>query len=95
MPMREVAVFAAQMRSERGWSDAMIEGCCRTADRFCDWMDERGVDLESVGIDMIDEAVARLSFAWFQSIHDPPLSAATSNVLPLCRTAGLVHTGAC
>ena len=78
---REVAVFAARMRSERGWSDATIEGCCRTADRFFDWLDERGVDLESVGIGMIDEAVARYRSRGFSSSstsHDAGCAADSS-----------------
>lgn len=54
---REVAEFAARMSSERGWSDATIEGHCRTADRFFVWLDERGVDLASVEISVIDEVV--------------------------------------
>ena len=55
----EVAVFAAWMRTERGWSEVTIQGCCATVDRFFDWLDERGVALASVGIDDIDQAVAR------------------------------------
>ena len=55
---REVADFAARMSSERGWSDATIEGHCRTADRFFVWLDERCVDLASVEISVIDEVVA-------------------------------------
>ena len=54
-----VAVFAAWMRSERGWAEATICGCCHTVDRFFDWLDERGVALASVGITDIDQAVAR------------------------------------
>ena len=56
---REVTVFAAQMSGERGWSDATIEGCCGTVNRFFVWLDERGVDLASVGITMLDEVIAR------------------------------------
>ena len=55
----EVAVFAAWMRTERGWSEVTIQDCCATVDRFFDWLDERGVALASVGIDDIDQAVAR------------------------------------
>jgi len=55
---REVADFAARMSSERGWSDATIEGRCRTVDRFFVWLDERGVDLASVGISLIDQVIA-------------------------------------
>lgn len=39
----EVALFAAQMRDERGWSEDTTRGCCHTVDRFFDWLDERGV----------------------------------------------------
>ena len=46
------------MSGERGWSDATLEGCCRTLDRFFVWLDERGVDLASVGITMIDQVIA-------------------------------------
>ena len=56
---REVTAFAARMSGEHGWSDATIEGCCRTVDRFFIWLDETGVDLASVGITMIDEVIAR------------------------------------
>ena len=55
---REVTAFAARMSGERGWSDATIEGYCRTVDRFFVWLDERGVDLASVEITMIDEVIA-------------------------------------
>jgi len=55
----EVAVFAAWMRAERGWSEETIRGCCNTVDCFFDWLDERGVALASVGIADIDQAVAR------------------------------------
>ena len=55
---REVTAFAARMSGERGWSDATVEGCCRTLDRFFVWLDERGVDLASVGITLIDEVIA-------------------------------------
>ena len=55
---REVADFAARMSSERGWSDATIEGSCRTVDRFFIWLDERAVDLASVEISLIDQVIA-------------------------------------
>ena len=55
---REVADFAARMCSERGCSDATIEGRCRTVDRFFVWLDERGVDLASVEIALIDQVIA-------------------------------------
>lgn len=55
---REVTAFAACMSGERGWSDATIEGCRRTVDGFFVWLDERGVDLASVGITMIDQIIA-------------------------------------
>ena len=56
---REVALFAAWMRHERGWAEETIRGCCHTVDRFFDWLDERGVALASVRITDIDQAVAR------------------------------------
>lgn len=55
---REVADFAVWMSSERGWSDATIEGHRQTADRFFIWLDERGVDLASVEINLIDQVIA-------------------------------------
>lgn len=55
---REVTAFAAYMSGERGWSDATIEGCCHTVNRFFIWLDEKGVDLASVGITMIDQVIA-------------------------------------
>ena len=55
---REVADFAARMSSERGCSDATIEGRCRTVDCFFVWLDERGVDLASVEIALIDQVIA-------------------------------------
>ena len=48
-----------RLSSERGWSDVTIEGCCRTVNRFFVWLDERGVDLASVRITMIDQVTAR------------------------------------
>ena len=68
----EVAVFAAWMRTERGWSEETIQGCCGTVDRFFDWLDERGVALASVGINDIDQAVARWHARNFSriTIHD-------------------------
>ena len=56
---REVRTFAACMSAERGWSDATIEGCCRTVDRFFRWLDGMGVDLTSVEVSMIDQVIAR------------------------------------
>ena len=55
----EVAAYAAWMRNERGWAEETIRGCCNTLDRFFDWLDECGVALASVGIEEIDEAIAR------------------------------------
>ena len=55
----EVAVFAAWMRTDRGWSEETIRGCCGTVDCFFDWLDERGVALASVAMTDIDQAVAR------------------------------------
>ena len=54
-----VAVFAAWMREERGWSEDTIRGCRSTVDRFFDRLDERGVTLAAVRIADIDQAVAR------------------------------------
>jgi len=55
---REVAAFAAHMSGERGWSDATIEGCRQTVNRFFVWLDETSVDLASVTIAMIDQVIA-------------------------------------
>ena len=68
----EVAVFAAQMRNERGWSEDTIRGCCHTVDRFFDWLDERGVALASVRITDIDQALARYHARDYSrvTIHD-------------------------
>jgi integrase/recombinase XerD len=55
---REVTAFAAHMSGERGLSDATIESCCRTANRFFVWLDETRVDLASVKITMIDQVIA-------------------------------------
>lgn len=54
---REVAVFTAWMRKERGWSDDTIRGC--SVDRFFDWLNERGASLASVRIADIDQAIMR------------------------------------
>ena len=54
-----VAVFAAWMREERGWSEDTIRGCRSTVDRFFDRLDERGVTLAAVRIADMDQAVAR------------------------------------
>ena len=69
---REVALFAAQMRSERGWAEETIRGCCHTVDRFFDWLGERGVVLASVRITDIDQAVARYHARDYSrvTIHD-------------------------
>ena len=55
----EVAVFAAWMRKERGWSEDTIRGCCSTVERFFHRLDERGIALAAVRIAGIDRAVAR------------------------------------
>jgi hypothetical protein len=55
---REVAAFAAHVTGECGWSDATIESCCRTVNRFFFWLDETDVDLASVEITMIDQVIA-------------------------------------
>jgi integrase/recombinase XerD len=54
----EVAAFAAHVSGESGWSDATIEGCCRTVNRFFFWLAEAGVDLASVEITLIDQVIA-------------------------------------
>ncbi|MES0192705.1 site-specific integrase [Mesorhizobium sp. LSJC264A00] len=56
---REVTIFATRMSSEYGWAAATIEGCRRTVDFFFVWLDERGVDLASVGITIFDQFIAR------------------------------------
>jgi integrase/recombinase XerD len=55
---REVTAFAAHVSGECGWSDATIESCCRTVNRFFFWLDDTGVDLASVEITMIDQVIA-------------------------------------
>ncbi len=55
----QVATFAASMSGERGWSDTTIDSCCRTVDRFFVGLDKAGLDLASVEITTIDEAIAR------------------------------------
>lgn len=47
------------MRDERGWAEETIRGCRHTVDCFFDWLDGRGVALASVGVEEIDEAIAR------------------------------------
>ena len=54
----EVAVFANWMRSERGWSEKTVHGCCNTVDFFFDRLDDRGIILASVCIDHIDGQIA-------------------------------------
>ncbi len=54
-----VTAFAASMSGERGWSDTTIDSCCRTVDRFFVGLDEAGLDLASVEITTIDEAITR------------------------------------
>lgn len=68
----EVALFAAQMRDERGWSEDTIRGCCHTVDRFFDWLDGRGVALASLRGTDIDQAVARYHARDYSrvTIHD-------------------------
>lgn len=56
---QEVTTFAARMSSENGWSDVTLEGCRRTVNCFFFWLDERGTDLASVEITMIDQFIAR------------------------------------
>ena len=47
------------MRTDRGWAEETIRGCCGTVDCFFDWLDDRGVALASVAMTDIDQAVAR------------------------------------
>ena len=54
-----VTAFATSMSGERGWSDTTIDSCCRTVDRFFVGLGEAGLDLASVEITTIDEAIAR------------------------------------
>ena len=46
---REVAAFTSHMSGERGWSDATIESCCRTVNRFFVWLDEQVAILPRLG----------------------------------------------
>ena len=55
----EVAVFAAWMRKERGWSEDTVRCCLDTVERFFFGLDERGVALASIGIADIDREIAR------------------------------------
>ena len=55
----EVAIFANWMRSERGWSEKTVHGCCDAVDHFHDRLDDRGIALDSVGIEDIDGQIAR------------------------------------
>lgn len=68
---REVTIFATRMSSEHGWASATIEGCRQTIDCFFVWLDERGVDLASVGITSFDQFVARCHASGFSrsTIH--------------------------
>ena len=54
----EVAIFANWMRSERGWSEKTVHGCCDAVDHFFDRLDGRGVTLGSVCIEDIDGQIA-------------------------------------
>ncbi len=54
----EVAIFANWMRSERGWAEATVHGCCHTVDHFFDRLDDRGITLVSVCIEDIDGQIA-------------------------------------
>ena len=54
----EVAVFAAWMRRERGWSEDTIRGCLHTVDRLFGRLEGRGVALASVRIADIDREIA-------------------------------------
>ena len=54
----EVAIFAGWMRSEKGWANKTILGCCGAADLFFDRLDDCGTALRSVRIDDIDGQIA-------------------------------------
>jgi len=68
---REVKTFTTRMSCEYGWSDATIEGCRRTVDRFFVWLDERGANLASAEITLIDQFIARFHARGFgrSTIH--------------------------
>ena len=54
----EVAIFARRMRSERGWSENTVHGCCDAVDHFFDRLDDSGITLDSVCIEDIDDQIA-------------------------------------
>ena len=54
----EVAIFARWMRTERGWAEKTVLGCCSAVDLFLDRLDDRGITLDSVRIDDIDGQIA-------------------------------------
>ena len=54
----EVAIFANWMRSERGWSEKTVRGCCNTVDYFFDRLDDHGIILALICIDHIDGQIA-------------------------------------
>ena len=54
----EVAIFASWTRSERGWSEKTVCGCCDAVDHFFDRLDDRGITLDSVCIEDIDGQIA-------------------------------------
>ncbi len=54
----EVAIFANCMRAERGWAEETVRGCYNAIDRFFDRLDDRGIALDSVRIEDIDDQVA-------------------------------------
>ena len=54
----EVAIFARQMRRERGWSEETVLGCCNTVDRFFDRLNDRETTLDLVRIADIDGQIA-------------------------------------
>ncbi len=54
----EVTIFANWMRSERGWSEKTVHGCCDAVDHFFDRPDDRGITLDSVCIEDIDGQIA-------------------------------------
>ena len=55
---KEIGIYEAWMRDERGWSENTIGDYLFTANRFFDRLDERGVSLATVGFEDIDRQVA-------------------------------------
>lgn len=51
----EVAIFARRMRTERGWAEKTVLACCSAVDLLLDRLNDRGIILDSVRIDDIDD----------------------------------------